>query len=232
VRPDDYYLPDLGLTPDETAALRVAVSAVSLGDGAGEGALMKLGGTPSEPVAPIASLPIAPALAPLFEAFRKRAVVEFTHRGRVRRVEPWGLASKRGHWYLVGFDREREAIRAFRADRIDDDVTAGPAGEFDVPSDFRPDEHVENRPWLLGEEPPTTVRVAIDNDQRDALLTDLAGDARTVEAGAGDTTIVELVVTNRAAFRAYVLGYLEHAEVLDPPDLRAEIIAWLEPIAR
>src|SRR5882757_7389784 len=43
VRPDDYYLPDLDLTPDETAALRVAVSAVSLGNQAGIGALMKLG---------------------------------------------------------------------------------------------------------------------------------------------------------------------------------------------
>ena len=32
VRPDDYCLPDLGLTADETAALRVAVSAISLGD--------------------------------------------------------------------------------------------------------------------------------------------------------------------------------------------------------
>src|SRR6266576_1567512 len=58
VRPEDYYLPDLGLTPEETAALRVAVSAVSLGNQAGVGALMKLGGLADDPVAPIASLPI------------------------------------------------------------------------------------------------------------------------------------------------------------------------------
>src|SRR6516164_3126238 len=44
VKPEDYYLPDLGLTVEETAALRVAVSAVSLGSSSGEGALMKLGG--------------------------------------------------------------------------------------------------------------------------------------------------------------------------------------------
>jgi hypothetical protein len=28
--------------------------------------------------------------------------------------------------------------------------------------------------------------------------------------------------------RAFVLDFLEHAEVLAPPDLRAEVIAWLE----
>src|SRR5262249_61320390 len=44
VRPEDYCLPDLELTADEAAALRVAVSAVSLGDQTGHGALMKLGG--------------------------------------------------------------------------------------------------------------------------------------------------------------------------------------------
>src|SRR6266550_1287301 len=169
VRPEDYYLPDLGLGVEEAAALRVAVSAVSLGSHAGEGALLKLGGLADEAVAPIASLPIAPALATLFEAFRARAVVRFTHRDRVRTVEPWGLSSKRGHWYLVGFDRDRDAVRAFRADRIDGDVDVG--------------------------------------------------------------AVVEMTVTNRAAFRTFVLGFLEHAEVLDPPDIRADFVTWLERAA-
>ena len=232
VRPEDYYLPDLGLTPEETAALRVAVSAVSLGSQAGEGALMKLGGVSDEGVAPIASLPIAPALATLFDAFRHRAVVTFTHRGRTRRVEPWGLSSKRGHWYVVGFDRERDAIRAFRADRIGGDITTGPPNQFEAPEDFRPDDHVEARPWLLGDEPPLTVRIAVDPAQRDAMLMELGSDATVVAEEADGSAHVELVVTNRATFRAFVLGFLEHAEVLEPADLRAEVIAWLERIAK
>jgi proteasome accessory factor B len=85
VRADDYYLPDLGLTPEETAALHVAVSAISLGNEAGMGALMKLGGIGGEATAPIASLPIAPALATLFEAFRHRAIVTFAAPGVPRR---------------------------------------------------------------------------------------------------------------------------------------------------
>ncbi len=81
VEPADYYLPELDLSAEETAALRVAVSAVSLGTQVGEGALLKLGGLGSVAATPIASLPIAPALASLFEAFRARAVVKFVHRG-------------------------------------------------------------------------------------------------------------------------------------------------------
>ena len=230
VHPDDYYLPDLGLTAEETAALRVAVSAISLGDGAGEGALMKLGGLTGDAGAPIASLPIAPALASLFEAFRRRALVTFTHRGRSRNVEPWGLTSQRGHWYVVGFDRDRKALRAFRADRIDSDVELGPDDSFDVPADFRPADHVESRPWLLGEEPPVPARVAVDAAHRDALLAQIGPDARVVDE-TDERIVVEMPVTNAAAFRTFVLGFLDHAEVLAPPAIREEIITWLRRIA-
>src|SRR4051794_5989052 len=236
VRPDDYYLPDLGLDAEEAGALRVAVSAVSLGSHAGEGALLKLGGLADDAVAPIASLPIAPALATLFEAFRARAVVRFRYRDVRRTVEPWGLSSKRGHWYVVGFDRDRDAVRAFRADRIDGDVELGEHDAFETPPDFRPDDHVESRAWLLGDDAPVTVRLRIDADHLDTLLAEVGADATVDEdppnTGAGEAgAIVEMPVTNGAAFRTFVLGYLEHAEVLEPPDIRADIVAWLESVA-
>jgi proteasome accessory factor B len=227
VDPDDYYLADFGLTAEETAALHVAVSAVSLGSEAGQGALMKLGGLGGEVVAPIASLPLAPALATLFEAFRKRSVVTFTHRGRTRTLEVWGLSSKRGRWYVVGLDRDRDAIRAFRADRIEGDVELGPAHAFDVPDDFRPDEHVEARAWLIGDEASVVARVLVDADHADAFVTELGADATVLEeTDAG--VLIDVSVSNRSAFRAFVLGFLDHAEVVGPDDLRADVVAWLE----
>jgi proteasome accessory factor B len=230
VRPDDYCLPDLGLSADETAALRVAVSAISLGDGSGQGALMKLGGVGDQESAPIASLPIAPALATLFDAFRRRAVVTFSYRSETRTVEPWGLTSKRGHWYVVGFDRAREAVRAFRADRIEGDVEVGDSEAFDVPGDFRADDHIEDRGWLLGDAPTMNVRLAVDADHLDGVVAELGADAR-VETDAGGQTFVDVSVSNQAAFRSFVLGFLEHAEIVDPPDVRAAMIEWLETVA-
>ena len=231
VRPEDYYLPDLDLDAEEAAALRVAVSAVLLGGESGEGALLKLGGLGDEAVAPIASLPIAPALASLFEAFRARAVVRFTHRDRVRTFEPWGLSCKRGRWYVVGFDRDRAAVRAFRADRIEGDVEVGVPGAFETPADFRPDDHVESRAWFLGDDPPVAVRVRVDRDHLETMLAELGSDASVVDGADPDRPVVEVTITNPAAFRSFVLGYLDHAEVLSPPELRADIVAWLERAA-
>jgi predicted DNA-binding transcriptional regulator YafY len=231
VRPDDYCLPDLDLSADETAALRVAVSAISLGDRTGHGALMKLGGVGDRTAAPIASLPIAPALATLFDAFRHHAVVTFGYRGETRELEPWGLSSKRGHWYVVGFDRVRGAVRAFRADRITGDVEVGPGDAFAVPEDFHADDHIEDRAWMLGDAPPVTVRLAVDADHVEGVLGALGAEA-TLEpepTALGDA-VVEITVTNRAAFRSFVLSFLEHAEILEPPDMRAEIVEWLESV--
>jgi predicted DNA-binding transcriptional regulator YafY len=39
-------------------------------------------------------------------------------------------------------------------------------------------------------------------------------------------------VTNTAAFLSFVLGLLDAAEVVAPPELRAEMVAWLEGIAQ
>ena len=123
---------------------------------------------------------------------------------------------------LGGFDQ---------ADRVDGDVSVGEADAFATPADFRPDDHVEARPWLLGDEPPVTVGIAVDAAQRDAMLAQLGSDATVVEGGDGGHTLIELVVTNRSAFRAFLLGFLEHARVVEPSDVRADMVAWLERIA-
>ena len=78
-----------------------------------------------------------------------------------------------------------------------------------------------------------TARLAVDADHLEGVLGALGPEARidkNAKAAAGDT-VVEVTVTNRAAFRSFVLGFLEHAEVLDPPEMRAEIIEWLEAVA-
>jgi proteasome accessory factor B len=231
VRPDEYYLPDLALTGEETAALRVAVNAISLGSASAEGALMKLGGLPGIADAPIASLPLVPSLATLFDAFRRRATVTFAYRGERRTVEPWGLTSKRGHWYVVGYDHARAAVRSFRADRVTGDIDVGEDGTFDAPADFRPDDHVEDRAWMFGDRDPVVVDLLVDDGYVDGALAVLGSDAN-VEHQANGSAIVSVPVVDLAAFRSVVLGFLEHAEVLRPGEMRDDVVAYLELVSK
>lgn len=80
------------------------------------------------------------AFAPLAEAITRRQVVTFDHRGSgattvtSRRVQPWGVISRRGRWYVVGLDVDRDAPRAFRLDRLVGGVApSGLVGAFTVP---------------------------------------------------------------------------------------------------
>lgn len=231
VDPKEYYLPDLELSDEELAALHVAVTGISLGAGGGEGAgaLMKLGGLEGTGGLPVAELPLVDTLAPLFDASRRRCVVEITYRGRERRVEPWGLTSKFGHWYVVGQDLGSGEMRVFRADRIVGDVVATEPDAFTVPNDFRADAYLADQPWEYGSGRAMRVQILIDAGHVAELVGQVGPDV-PIERDADGSVVIELSVVNLDGLRSFVLGFLDHAEVLSPPDARTAIIDWLDAI--
>jgi predicted DNA-binding transcriptional regulator YafY len=229
IRREDYALRDPGLDADELAAIHLATAAVRMEGLPGTEAIWKLGGAPAPATdgVALAALPAIPQLVPLFGAVAERAPVTFGYRGEPRTIDPYRLSFSRGRWYLDGWDHARQDDRQFRLDRIEGDVAVGAPGSFE-----RPDRPVEGpaQPWQLGVDEPVTARLAIDADQAGWAL-DHLGDATLVEEAADGAIVVELTVTNRDAFRSFVLGFLEHAEVVGPPELRDELVDWLRGVA-
>ncbi len=225
--PEHYQLRDPGLEPDELAALHLATMAVRMEGLRGAGAMWKLGGaSDSAGETPIAHLAATPALAVLFEALARRSPVAFSYRGEQRRVDPYRLSYARGHWYLEAWDHGREAERQFRLDRIEGDIDVEEGPGFEQPSSQRMS---RSQPWEMGEETPVRALVRIDADQAGWAVDQLGSDR--VERRLDDGSVeVAITVTNREAFRSFVLGFLEHAEVLSPDELRGDLIEWLEAI--
>ncbi|MGI9001701.1 MAG: helix-turn-helix transcriptional regulator [Pseudonocardia sp.] len=145
----DYELGEIDLEADEAAAVALAARLWDSPELAGpaHGALVKLRAAGVEVdedqgrVQPRVRA-TEPAFAPLLAAVQAGRVVTFDHRrgdsggARQRRtVEPWGVVSWRGRWYLVGHDRDRDAPRSFRVSRISEPVTpVGRAGAVVVPA--------------------------------------------------------------------------------------------------
>ena len=227
----NFALRDPGLEPDETAALQLAASLVRLDGLAGGDGLWKVGGAlegDKGAPSPSAALPASPRLAELFAAVAERRVTRFRYRGTEREVEPYRLHFGRGRWYVLARQRDEETPKHFRLDRIEDVPRTGAAWGFPAPSEDVaagvPD------PWQLGEGPPRVARVAIDGPQS-PLARAVLGDAAVVEERDDGSIVVELAVTHDDGFRSFVLGFLEHAEVLEPAELRADVVAWLEALA-
>jgi proteasome accessory factor B len=232
-----YYLPDLELAPDELAALRIAAETVLGAADAAEAGLMKL--TLDSPDAPSQGPRLVwgadlaaeqPLLSPLYSALFERTPVAFDYvragedDPARREVEPYRLLHRRGHWYVVGRDRDRAAVRAFKLSRIRSPVEPLD-GTYDVPDDFDATEHL-GEGWEIGTEPTTAV-VRFDADMRWWAERNLAEGHKT--EASGGALDVEMPVSNVDALVSWALGFGDRIEIRRPEEARRRLLSHLEP---
>lgn len=230
VSQEEYALADPGLTDEERAALWLAAQTVRLGgQGPGPAAIFKLGGAPvsaeGEPLA--ANLGSDPErLAALFAAVTSRQEISFRYRDRRRRVRPYGLAHRMGHWYLVGPQVEGGGVRSFRVDRIESPETHPPPDAFRRPPGFRVGEVLPEAPWEAGEE---ELRVTVRFDPQVAWWArrHLTERAEVTESANGGLEAV-IPVASVEAFLGWMIGFEEGAEILEPAETRRRMIEQLQ----
>ncbi|BFV55893.1 WYL domain-containing protein [Kitasatospora sp. CMC57] len=237
-RRDRNRLPEIALDAEEAAALTLAARVWQQAkmSGAASGALQKLraGGMPiTEESGNSALEPRIPAreaaFEPLLTAARDRRPVTFEYRkagasaAEQRAVEPWALECWRGHWYLAGWDRDREAARVFRLSRITGKVRSR-AGQFTgtVP------EHVDVRAVVArfageGATASATVRL------RQGAGFPLRTKALKVRALDGGWDELEIPYGNGLA--ADLAEFGPDLVVLGPEELRADVIDRLRAVA-
>ncbi|WP_297847657.1 YafY family protein [Mycobacterium sp.] len=244
---DAYSLAPVDLTPDEAAAVAVATQLWESPEliTATQGALLKLraAGVDVDPDAPVAIA--SPAGVPglrgsehvlgiLLSAIDSRQAVQFPHRPSrtepyaTRTVEPWGVVTEKGRWYLVGHDRDRDATRTFRLSRIGPDVTPiDPPGAVTVPEGIDLRRIVAQTVTEVSATPPggpATVWVA------DGRATALRRAGRPVggrQLGDRDGEVIELDIRSTDQLARDIAGYGADALVLEPPSLRDDVLARL-----
>ncbi|HTX95112.1 MAG TPA: YafY family protein [Mycobacterium sp.] len=241
---DAYALPAVELTPDEAAAVAVATQLWESPEliTATQGALLKLraAGVDVDPDAPVAIA--SPAGVPglrgseevlgiLLSAIDSRQAVQFPHRPSraepysVRTVEPWGVVTQKGRWYLVGHDRDRDAVRTFRLSRIGAEVKPiGPLGAVTVPEgvDLRKIVAQTVSEWPTGGH--ARVWVA---DGRATALRRAGRSAGARQVGGRDGEVIELDIGSTDQLARDVAGYGPDAVVLEPQSLRDDVVARL-----
>ena len=233
-----YELGDLQLTGHEAAALRIAVSALRMGQSWGEEALWKVdmdSGLKASPQPVVqASLPVDQKLPSLHDAMSRLQVVSFTYNGRIRELEPFGLLARSGWWYLVGNDRSVNAMRTFRVDRISSDVVVLEGETFERPADF---DVRTSFPADLKELPDSIdvggdiAKVLIDATDVNTVLGQYGPDALVERHRDGSATFA-IPCANVQAFEHWLLGFLDRAEVLEPVKLRQHVVEWLTALTR
>lgn len=222
-----YELTDLQLTADEQAALQLAVAAARLADA--QFGLLKLGGDRSSAPVVVANIPELPALPALREATATRAEVSFVYRGSRRRLQPYSLLLRERFWYVIGHDVDKQEVRTYRVDRLESDLDVGAPGAFERPEGFDPRTTFPSDPKLIGDEPAARAQVLVDEPRAAAIERELGAGA-VLERSDDGAIVAEVPCANLDAFRSWLFGLGEHAEVLGPPDVRSAVVEWLQAL--
>lgn len=156
IDPTDAAMAPIDFTPAERAVVGLAAeywADAAVGADARQ-ALTKLASASG--ATPAIELPLSgrastsgDALAALAEARSRRQAVRFEYHAAssgsaVRTVEPWTFRFVRGAQYVIGFDRDRQAQRNFRLNRIAGAVKPfGPEGAYEIPDPLPADDEHE-----------------------------------------------------------------------------------------
>jgi proteasome accessory factor B len=235
----DYALPELHLEPDEATAVGIAARLwqhAGLAAAAASG-LRKLraAGVELDVNATIGLEPrvrVDPAFHPLQAAARQRCEVRFDYRPpqadqpTTRSLQPWGVVSWRGRWYVVGHDLDRDATRSFRLSRVIGAVTVtSEPGAFQPPADVDLIKQVAAWSGQVAAAGLATLRV------RPGRAAGVRRHAERIGSGP-DADELRLRYTDVDSLAGWLVGFGADVLVLDPPALRAAVIDRLLDVVR
>nr|WP_231705066.1 WYL domain-containing protein [Arthrobacter gengyunqii] len=138
-------------------------------------------------------------------------------RSTVRHLQPWGMGSRFGHWYVVGWDLDRKAERFFRLSRMSAPVTLGD-GSYEVPASFSIDASLASLDSVFAPV-PALVRVR-KGAAAELRLRDGAKTAPAEQPGWEELT---LTVPDLDALAADTAALGASAVAVHPPALRSAV---------
>lgn len=149
-----------------------------------------------------------------------------------RTFDPYSLFFIQGHWYVVGHDHLREAIRTFRLGRIRGPVrfVTEKTRDFTVPDDYDPDRYRARPPWLLGPiRGNATVRVGEDLSW---WVKRLEPHVRLLAEEEDGCALFSLPYADDSVLLAWVAGSGGCTELLEPAALRRRLRDALAEVSR
>ena len=253
LRQEDFRLPEAGFTPEELTALSMALAALDGRFAYARPLRLALTaichGRKGELEEQFGLLPVALApdedarkagkqLARLEDAVARGRTVTFSYPAGdpdapplERTLDPYSLFFTEGHWYAVGRDHLRDAIRTFRVTRI-----AGPVRfvseknrDFYTPPDYDPAAYRARPPWLLG---PVRGAATISVGEDLAWYVErLAPHVQALPTEDDTCTRFLAPYADADVLLSWVAGLGGCGELVDPPELRERLLEGLRKVA-
>ena len=247
---EEFRLPEVVFTEPECRALAVALAALdgrfayarplrlaltAILSGHQDGIATDLGQLPVALAADEDAERVGRQLSRLEEAVTRGKSVRFSYPSAdgtllERTLDPYGLFFIQGHWYAIGRDHLRDAIRTFRVGRIQGPVhfVTEKARDFSTPADYDPNRYRARPPWLIG--PIRGTAVVSVGDELDWWVERLEPHVHRM-AGGGNGGRFEVPYADEFVLLSWVVGLGSAGELLQPVVLREKLHEALAKIA-
>lgn len=157
-------------------------------------------------------------LVSIFTAVQNKQILEFSYRGKKRQVNPYGLYSSNGFWYLIAF--EINVIKSFKLVRIEGEVDLiGEKDAFEKPDNF----NVGN---FLKEESNSVSLVSKLQVRKGAALS--LRNKFTVKVLDSEWDLMDIPYTNEQELLEMVLWHGTDLKLIEPAALRQLLVANLK----
>ena len=164
----------------------------------------------------------------LSDALLARKRVSFTYHGihsgedTERDVAPYGLLFQRGHWYLIGDDATRGALRVFRVGRMEDPFTnkkSPKTPDYEIPADFSLDEWRHRDAWELGSDDEGALEARVLFEFPTSLWADRNGYGVLEKEMADGSQVRTFEVRQVSPFLRWILSLEGRARIAGPTSL-------------
>lgn len=135
-------------------------------------------------------------------------------------LDPYTMIFHRGGLYLLGYAHNRQALRTFALERVSRAVKENE--RFELPAEYRPYEQLRNAFGIV-EESAVPVQVRFSAAVAHAVRDRIWHPSQKVEDLNDGGIILSFEAGGSMEIVSWVLSYGRHAEILEPPELRAEL---------
>lgn len=237
INQDDYFLKDLDLTPEETAALNLLVGVFKAGNESLDKAVFKLGGIEDVGEAPnplgMIWLDFNDELPQIQNAIKQQQVMMFEYQTELgenstRQLEPLNIYLHDSQWHVRGYDQNRKAVRNFRLSRIQEKIKfQKTTTEFKA----RTSSFNQLMPWEYGPQDvePQTAQLLISADNANWAAKQIGSRTKSTKQNDG-STLFEFNVTSPIHFYRFTASFNQDATVIGDEYLRNGFIQYLKEL--
>jgi proteasome accessory factor B len=233
IRPENYRIQVSELTPQQLALISSATQSWrgAILDSKASAGLTKLKALGIE--SDVDGIPINPHqvrnsdanLAKVIDALALRKTISFDYRAsdntdENRAIEPYGVGTKNGFWYVAGNDLERRAVRLFRLDRVVSEVKEqGRGASYEVPEDFSMHNQLQSRTRKY------VAQLLVRKGKADRLRKHAS-----VQESQDEWDLVEYQYSDVKDLVRDLLWHRDDVKVIGPPEVKESLMASLHSV--